>query len=273
MQWPPETEQRDLWERHVAVGQVHAGQVALEVVDADDRHAPSERQRLGRGDADEEGADEARSRRHPHRGQVGPRHAGLVERPADDLGDHLDVGTAGQLGDHTAERGVQVDLARHDRRAHRELVSSTTAAAVSSHDVSMARSSRVMACRPGRLPPRPAKWPLRARPPAAPAHVHQGGRHVLETTAVDDQIDGRAQARRHVERRSRRRRSVGVRARDHEHARPGQQRAQEVMVRDADRHLVAPGEPVRSPVPRSRSRRPWSTGPATSSGRVRARPG
>ena len=59
---PARDQQRGLGERHLAVGQVHAGQVALQVVDAHHRDAPAQRQRLGRRDADQQRADQARAR-------------------------------------------------------------------------------------------------------------------------------------------------------------------------------------------------------------------
>ena len=117
---PARHQEGDLGEGHVAVGQVHAGQVTLEVVDAHDGHAPAEGERLGRRDADQERTHQARAGRHRHGVEVVPGHTGLVQRALDDGGDRLDVGAAGQLGDHPAEGRVQVDLARHDRRAHRQ---------------------------------------------------------------------------------------------------------------------------------------------------------
>ena len=53
------------------------------------------------------------------RGEVAERDAGLSERVGDDRADELDVRAARDLGHHTTEARVQIDLARHDRRQHR----------------------------------------------------------------------------------------------------------------------------------------------------------
>ena len=66
--------------------------------------------------------------------------AGLDQRVRDHRRDQLDVRPARDLGHHTAEARVQIDLARHHRGADVR-PSSTTAAAVSSHDVSIPRMS------------------------------------------------------------------------------------------------------------------------------------
>ena len=92
------------------------------MVDAHHGDAPAEGQRLGRGDADQQRADQARSGGHGDGVRSPPADAGLVERPLDDGRDRLDVGAAGQLGHDPAEGGVQVDLAGHHRRAHRQRV-------------------------------------------------------------------------------------------------------------------------------------------------------
>ena len=49
-------------------------------------------------------------------------HARLDERLLDHLGDELDVGPAGDLGDDAAEARMEIDLARHHRRAHHAAV-------------------------------------------------------------------------------------------------------------------------------------------------------
>ena len=59
--------------------------------------------------------------RRRHRVEVGGGvgDAGLGQGLGDDRGEQLEVGPAGDLGHDPAEGGVQVDLAGHDRRAHR----------------------------------------------------------------------------------------------------------------------------------------------------------
>ena len=156
-------------------------------------------------------------------------------------------------------------LATTDERTAK--VSSTTAAAVSSHDVSMASSSRVTAPRASA----PATWareiaPSRSTTGIGRPHVDQRRRHVGERPAVDDEVHGGAEAGRHVVSRARRGRAVGVGAGHHEHAGLRQQRPQEVVVGDAHRHLVPAGQPGRAARARRRSRRPASAVPATTIG-------
>ena len=67
---------------------------------------------------------------------------GSLERLDDHGLEVLDVGPPGDLGDDAAEAGVQVDLAR-DHRGEDSSRSVTTAAAVSSQLVSMARRGDV----------------------------------------------------------------------------------------------------------------------------------
>ena len=81
---------------------------------------------------------------HRHRANVG---ASLVEprvaqRPLDDRGDRVDLGTAGELGDHAAEARVQCDRRLDDARQDVES-GVTTAAAVSSQLVSMPKTGPV----------------------------------------------------------------------------------------------------------------------------------
>ena len=135
---PARHEERGLGERHVAVGQVHAGQVTLQVVDAHHGHAPAEGQRLGRGDADQQRADQARSRRHRYGGQVASRRRRPRRGPARRSGVIVStwarLASSGTTPPNAACRSIW--LATTDERTARS--SSTTAAAVSSHDVSMA---------------------------------------------------------------------------------------------------------------------------------------
>ena len=185
---------------------------------------------------------------HRHGVEVAAGHAGVGEGARDDRGDRLDVGPARQLGDH----------ARRTRRAGRpgsppprsapRSVSSTTAAAVSSHDVSIASSSRVTTSRPA--------WPSISAFEIAPSRSTTGS----GPAHVD-------QRRGHLGQRARRRRPGRPRGRGWPPRRPAvrgvgapcglalvttsapvsrQQRPQEVVVGDADGDLVAAGQPVRA---------------------------
>ena len=91
-------------------------EVGLEVVDGHERHVPGQCQGLGGGDPHDEGAEQARAGRGGDR--VGNIHAGVGQRLLDGGGQQLQVGPAGDLGHHAAERPVQVDLAGNNRRAH-----------------------------------------------------------------------------------------------------------------------------------------------------------
>jgi hypothetical protein len=72
-------------------------------------HVQRRRVRLGRRDADEQRARQARAGRHGDRVHIGQRKPGLLER-ARGRGDHrFEVRAAGDLGHHTAEAGVLLD--------------------------------------------------------------------------------------------------------------------------------------------------------------------
>ena len=117
---PARHEEGDLGERHVAVGQVHAGQVALQVVDAHDRHTPAR----ARGPWPLRCRPAARPPgpgRTSRRRRRGPCPATPASsRARSTIG--VIVSTWARLassGTTPPNVGVQVDLARHHRRAHR----------------------------------------------------------------------------------------------------------------------------------------------------------
>ncbi len=93
-------------------------EMGLHVVDPDERDVPCHGQGLGRGDTHEQRSD-----------QPGPDGAGdgvdpfgldarLDDRPGDDRVEQVEMGTAGNLGHHTAVLRVQVDLRRHHAGQH-----------------------------------------------------------------------------------------------------------------------------------------------------------
>ena len=135
-------------------------------------------------------------------------------------------------------------LATTDERT--ENVSSTTAAAVSSHDVSMASTVRLTGLPRGR-----PRWRPGSSVPCAldgrfrPADVHQRRGHVVQLSAVDHQVDRGAEGGRHGVGRTRRGCAVRVGARDDEHAGLLQERPQEVVIGDAHGHLHPPAQPGR----------------------------
>src|SRR3970040_1634986 len=90
--------------------------VAFEVLDANERLGERPGHGLGVSEADEEGADQARSLRDGDGVHVGVAQAGALEGLAHDRDDFLEVGARGQLGHHTAVLAVQVHLRANDVR-------------------------------------------------------------------------------------------------------------------------------------------------------------
>ena len=88
------------------------------MVDADERHVPRQRQRLGRRHADEQGADQAGPDRAGDGVDAAVVDPGLDDRPGDHRVEQLEVGPAGDLRHDAAERGVQLDLRADDARQH-----------------------------------------------------------------------------------------------------------------------------------------------------------
>ena len=97
--------------------EVERGDVAVQVVDRDERQVPRPRDRLRRGDADEQRADEARALRDRDAVDVVERRARLPERLAHDGRDQLEMPARRDLRDDAAEPRVQVRLRRDDVRA------------------------------------------------------------------------------------------------------------------------------------------------------------
>jgi hypothetical protein len=93
--------------------------MGLEMVDADERDAPHERERLGRAQADEKRPHEPGPHRGGNRVDVTAVDAGLDEHLRDHRREQLHVGAARDLRHDAAEARVQVDLARDDRGEHR----------------------------------------------------------------------------------------------------------------------------------------------------------
>ena len=113
---PAGHEQHHERELEVGVFEERRVEVRLEVVHADERHVPRQRQRLRRRHADEQRADQAGPDRARH--AVDPRivDAGLDDRAGDHGVEHVEVRPRGDLGHDATELGVQIDLRRHDAR-------------------------------------------------------------------------------------------------------------------------------------------------------------
>ncbi len=246
MQWPPDTKQRGLGERHFRIGEVDAGQMALQVVDAHHRNAPAERQGLRRRDAHQERADQTRSGRDGDGRQVPAGDARLLEGAGDDRRHRLEVGAAGQFGDDPAEGGVQVDLAGDHGGAHRQCVIDDGRRCLVARRLDgqqrpahrASRSASAMAC----CEMAPSRSTRRLRP----ADVDQRRGDVLQFPAIDDQLHCGAKGARDVVRRPWRRGAVAVGTGHDEHAGLLQDGAQEIVSGDADGDLGAPLQPFGS---------------------------
>ncbi len=90
----------------------------VDVVDGNQRDAVGKRQRLGKVDPHQQGADQSRMRRDRHGadvGQPGPRRAQRLVRYA---ADRFDMGAAGYFRHDPAVKSVHVYLGRHNIRAY-----------------------------------------------------------------------------------------------------------------------------------------------------------
>ena len=92
-------------------------EVGFEVVDGHEGHVPHQRQGLGGADPDQQRADQAGADGGSDGIEVRTGDPGLDQRLGDDRGQQVDVGPAGDLGNHPTEPGMDVDLAGHHRRA------------------------------------------------------------------------------------------------------------------------------------------------------------
>ena len=97
----------------IGKGELAGVEVAFQVIDRDERNVERQGQRLGRGQADDQGPDQARPRGDGDHPQVAERDS----RPAQGLVDHgqhlPDVGSRGDLRNHPAEPLMQAHLRSH----------------------------------------------------------------------------------------------------------------------------------------------------------------
>ena len=128
--------------------EVERGDVPVQVVDRHEGQAARPGERLRRREADEQRPDEPRPPRHRDRLDVVQGRVRTIERLADDRRHELEVPPRGDLGDDAAEAGVQVGLGGDDERISPAAV--TSAAAVSSHDVSIPSITPLRPARPRR---------------------------------------------------------------------------------------------------------------------------
>ena len=96
------------------IGEPRRERMRFEMIDGDQRLVVHQRDRLGRGQPDDEPADQARP---GGRGDAVERIEGKLRfrhRRGDDVVERLDMGAGGDLGHHAAEFGVLADLREND---------------------------------------------------------------------------------------------------------------------------------------------------------------
>ena len=154
--WPPLASRQVNGGCEVERLEIQRRDVTVQVVDRDQRQPPRPRERLRGRDADEQRADQPGPGGDGDRLDLAEPYTGLVERLANDRHDQLEVPARRHLRHDPAEARVQLGLRGDDVRSDLA-VAVTSAAAVSSHDVSIAedhvakRASRHMISASSRL--------------------------------------------------------------------------------------------------------------------------
>ncbi len=142
--WPPLASRQVNGGCQVERPQVERGDVAVQMVDGDQRQAMRPGERLRGGDADEQRADQPGPHRDGDRVDIASSTR-LAERLLDHRRDELEMAAARDLGHDAAEARVQLVL-RGDDAGAISPSALTTAAAVSSQDVSIPRITASAAC-------------------------------------------------------------------------------------------------------------------------------
>ena len=141
--WPPETTSASGRGRRLVRGlllrQQNRVDVALQVVDRDQRLAQSESQRLGVRDAHQQRARQSGPSVTAMASRSAKADARLGHRRPHHRNDVAQMFARRQFRNHPAVRRVDGDLRRDDARKHPARPRSTTAAAVSSQELSIAR--------------------------------------------------------------------------------------------------------------------------------------
>ena len=116
--WPPLASRQRERRLERLGAEIQGGHVALEMVDRREWEAPRPGECLGRGDADEERADEAWALRDGDPIDVVERHLRVVECRPHDRGHELEVPARRDLGDDASESRMQIGLRGDDGREH-----------------------------------------------------------------------------------------------------------------------------------------------------------
>ncbi len=107
----------------VASGRQASGvDVALDVIDADQRHVQAHREHLGGADADQQSADQPRRIVDGDAADVFEAYRRLLQRLVDDRQQTLQMGAGGDLRHDAAEAGVQIGLRGDDAGENHQLV-------------------------------------------------------------------------------------------------------------------------------------------------------
>ncbi len=99
-----------------AVGEPGGERMRLEMIDRDEGHAASKRDRLPRDHANDQPADQAWPRCRCHAVDRIESEGGLGQRLDDRRVEQLDMGARGDLRHHPAIDGVKVELRAHHAR-------------------------------------------------------------------------------------------------------------------------------------------------------------
>ncbi len=94
--------------------EIERGDVAVEVVDGDERQPARPRDRLRRSEADQEGSDQPRALGDRNPVDIGEGRVPCRERLADHRGDKLEVPPRGDFWHDAAEACMQLGLRRDD---------------------------------------------------------------------------------------------------------------------------------------------------------------
>ena len=110
--------------RQIRALQKRREEMALQMVDADEGHAPGERVGLGRRESDQDRSDQSRPAGHgdPENRGIEGVEPGVGERSANDRSDRRHVGATGQFRNDPAEGPVLVDRGLDHRGEDVELL-------------------------------------------------------------------------------------------------------------------------------------------------------
>ncbi len=101
-----------------AVGEARGQRMGFQMVHRDERLAGGQRDRLRRGEPDDDTADQPRPGRGGDAVEIAQGDAGFRQRALDDAVQHLDMGAGGDFRHHAAIGRMVVDLREHHIRQY-----------------------------------------------------------------------------------------------------------------------------------------------------------